>query len=948
MSAIGCSEAIPPANPQVFTRTHERVGRGYRLDALHRPPHNKLKQGVTTSLSISRLLDTGSETTKMAPRRICGLSKDVTLSVLPRLHFDELMVELRRREIDARGILVRVLKGVMVLEYQEQEEYLTEAETSSKTSSIADQQSAGTDDFTLDDGDASHGDRRFSLCTSSPEQGYVSMEMDTSPKPEMTQSNPESDFAGHSDETALEAQETGPMDGKRTLIGQTSSEKAFRSELNKSEDGSDCYGIVISSTTSSSGTVLSPEGFAVDTGTVGGMAEFYTAAVSNRHAPEPTQGLHQSTHQTNEQASSCFTEEAQGGQRPLSSSTTPMSLDYRVHETTRHGNVTTVEPADTLRITKSEEPRPDCRGSVDGGAMETRGYLDNGLPLVNRQSDARRNDVPYSARSEAEHGRCPSSNRGAAQTTNGNGYHSRDNGVSRREQVRTSETGDDGVAMDDHYHHGNAAHDSQRIDDFREQVKNGTDAYYTAANVAMATESERQATANDAIIERYGNQGNIGYSFPANGVLHQSGGEEVRTNATVPLDQGTDGQHCGSYDDGNYDNGVLNLTTRNPFENVRIKVEPVDEFSEEFGQVNMQSLSGQAADGCQATASLLANQGPDYTHSAMTLQTEGDTTALNQGKTPSKWWKCPHCGFVTVHGGAVGSHLRTHATAEYPHVCSYCNFKTVTNEFLTAHVYSVHIARQVYRCPFCRYVSRTNTAVENHMVNYHWELTVLDEGAAPGNAVGGGEGMSALPRPPTKRLHCPHCAFTASRHLEMKMHMFLHDKPFVHVCRFCGYRTAERPNYVRHLRIHAGFRPHKCPYCPYSASMKHHLNDHIRTHTGEKPFLCRMCDYKAAFRSNLAQHMKKVHKVVDKFRCQHCSYTTICKQRMEGHIKQHEWKERVKRKKQQTTTDGDAATSETNTNDVIAPEEDACVDVAPPVSEMTQDQENQNDTYTES
>ncbi|CAH1250325.1 REST [Branchiostoma lanceolatum] len=883
----------------------------------------------------------------MAARRICGLSKDVTLSVLPRLHFDELLVELRRREIDARGILVRVLKGVMVLEYQEQEEYLAEGETSSKTSSIGDQQSTGPDDFAMDDGDPSHSDRRLSLCTSSPEQGYVSMEMDTSPKPEMTQSNSESDFVGYSDaysldDTDLKAQETSPMDGKQTLPGKRSTERRSRSEMTQGEDGSDCYGIVISSTTSSV-PGLPQQGFSADTATVGGMPEFYTAP--NSHALEQTRYRDPSTKHPNakEQASRRFSGEArEGGKRSFSSPNACLSADRRVHETTRpseNGTVSSKEPANILRVTKSEESRGDC---MDGSSKETYGYLDNGLSLVNRQNDAGQNDAACSRESETEHGgHGPSNNTEMTQTAGGSRCSSRENGDVRTNDDIAARHND--ATMNDRCYHGDAAHDRARNGAFQEQATNGTTHYYTAGSVAttMTTQGERPATANGAITERYGNQGNIGHSSHANAVLHRTGSEEVQTNATLPLNR-TDDQHSGSYDDGNYDNGVLNLTTRNPFENVRIKVEPVDEFSEEFGQVNMQHLSGQAEGRYQATASLSANQGPDCTNSSMTSQAGEGTTVLNQDKTLDKLWKCPHCGYTTVHGGAVGSHLRTHATAECPHVCSYCTFKTVTAEYLSRHVYSVHILKQV-RCPFCRFVSRSTTAVENHMVNYHWELTVLDDTSTPG--IRGEGGTSPLPRPSPKRLHCSHCAFTASRQLEMNMHMFLHDKPFVHVCRFCGYRTAERPNYVRHLRIHAGFRPHKCPYCPYSASMKHHLNDHIRTHTGEKPFSCRICDYKAAFRSNLAQHMKKVHKVVDKFRCQQCSYTTICQQRLTAHIKQHNKKDEMKRKsKQQKTNDSDAPTSETDTNDVMAPEVDACADETAPSSEITQYPENQIST----
>ncbi|XP_078582788.1 uncharacterized protein LOC144865722 isoform X2 [Branchiostoma floridae x Branchiostoma japonicum] len=58
---------------------------------------------------------------------ICGLSKEVTLSVLPRLQLEELLVELRRRHVDvmagsnSRKSLVKVLQRMMVGEYAVEE-----------------------------------------------------------------------------------------------------------------------------------------------------------------------------------------------------------------------------------------------------------------------------------------------------------------------------------------------------------------------------------------------------------------------------------------------------------------------------------------------------------------------------------------------------------------------------------------------------------------------------------------------------------------------------------------------------------------------------------------------------------------------------------------------------------------------------------------------------------
>ncbi|XP_066265926.1 uncharacterized protein [Branchiostoma lanceolatum] len=51
--------------------------------------------------------------------QVFGLSKDVTLAVLPRLYMQEVLIELGRRDIDFRQVLITTLHDVMVREYQQ-------------------------------------------------------------------------------------------------------------------------------------------------------------------------------------------------------------------------------------------------------------------------------------------------------------------------------------------------------------------------------------------------------------------------------------------------------------------------------------------------------------------------------------------------------------------------------------------------------------------------------------------------------------------------------------------------------------------------------------------------------------------------------------------------------------------------------------------------------------
>ncbi|XP_035662998.1 zinc finger and BTB domain-containing protein 49-like [Branchiostoma floridae] len=71
----------------------------------------------------------------LATKGLCGLCKEVSLSVLPRLYMEEIMLELGRRNIDVRGEgvskddLVTILYELMTLEYREIDKMQTVEET---------------------------------------------------------------------------------------------------------------------------------------------------------------------------------------------------------------------------------------------------------------------------------------------------------------------------------------------------------------------------------------------------------------------------------------------------------------------------------------------------------------------------------------------------------------------------------------------------------------------------------------------------------------------------------------------------------------------------------------------------------------------------------------------------------------------------------------------------
>ncbi|CAH1250326.1 REST [Branchiostoma lanceolatum] len=135
--------------------------------------------------------------------------------------------------------------------------------------------------------------------------------------------------------------------------------------------------------------------------------------------------------------------------------------------------------------------------------------------------------------------------------------------------------------------------------------------------------------------------------------------------------------------------------------------------------------------------------------------------------------------------------------------------------------------RKLYHCPLCSYFTRHRGNVKQHVRVHTRE------------------------RP----FKCPMCDYTGARKEHVQVHMKRHtgERPFK--CDHCEYRTSRKPDLVKHLRTHSGDRPYACPKCAYRAAVQSALVNHLRTHTGEKPYKCPFCNHSTARRRELFKHM---------------------------------------------------------------------------------------------
>lgn len=140
-----------------------------------------------------------------------------------------------------------------------------------------------------------------------------------------------------------------------------------------------------------------------------------------------------------------------------------------------------------------------------------------------------------------------------------------------------------------------------------------------------------------------------------------------------------------------------------------------------------------------------------------------------------------------------------------------------------------------------------------------------------------------------KRFPCTQCNYKAPSRGKLERHETTHSKEKPYVCSLCEFRTKREDALTKHRLIHTGEKPYQCELCDYTARTHQGLSKHVASH-GEKTFACQHCEYKAALKGTLKKHEEQVHKTIDLFRCDLCSFQTISKDRHRSHIIAHEKK----------------------------------------------------------
>ncbi|XP_066265798.1 zinc finger protein 665-like [Branchiostoma lanceolatum] len=228
-------------------------------------------------------------------------------------------------------------------------------------------------------------------------------------------------------------------------------------------------------------------------------------------------------------------------------------------------------------------------------------------------------------------------------------------------------------------------------------------------------------------------------------------------------------------------------------------------------------------------------------------------------KTHGKVFKCEKCEFSANTYASFRQHITKHnKTAQYK--CDKCDFTSKVKSIVVRH--SKDHGDNPFQCPHCEFKADTQDDLSIHL----------------------GKHMNMY-----NPITCGLCGYVAKTEEKLEQHIEEHDSELkVHKCDFhgCDFSSPDRQCFIRHVTSHDPSRQFPCELCDYRAKKKCDLATHMRIHTGEKPLKCSKCPYTASLLHELKRH-EAGHGRNFPYMCDVCGFTARNKPSLDNHRKLH-------------------------------------------------------------
>ncbi|XP_019621019.1 PREDICTED: zinc finger X-chromosomal protein-like [Branchiostoma belcheri] len=164
-----------------------------------------------------------------------------------------------------------------------------------------------------------------------------------------------------------------------------------------------------------------------------------------------------------------------------------------------------------------------------------------------------------------------------------------------------------------------------------------------------------------------------------------------------------------------------------------------------------------------------------------------------------KPYKCTQCDYATAAKVSLLCHMGSkHGVFNF--VCEVCGFRSATIGNLNRHA-ATHSDVKRFKCPHCDYAATEKKAVRRHITSKHTENRI-------------------------KPFACDKCPFTAQEKSDLTRHLKRHDKKKIHKCTLCDFASHTKCGLKTHQAEHKGGPIFSCDLCSYKTYQRYLLIGH--------------------------------------------------------------------------------------------------------------------------
>ncbi|XP_019621038.1 PREDICTED: zinc finger protein 85-like [Branchiostoma belcheri] len=187
-------------------------------------------------------------------------------------------------------------------------------------------------------------------------------------------------------------------------------------------------------------------------------------------------------------------------------------------------------------------------------------------------------------------------------------------------------------------------------------------------------------------------------------------------------------------------------------------------------------------------------------------KTYSSLTSHRKGHNRTSKYKCDQCSFSSCFKSIITNHSKIHGPD--PFQCRHCDFKADNQTDFSIHLGKHVNSANTMTCDMCGYIAKTEEALEQHIKEHSTAEHIY-------------------------RCSTRGCDFSTPDRLCFVRHETSHKPDRRFTCDHCDYRAKKKSSLATHMRIHTGEKPLKCSKCSYATSLDHLLRSHEARHKAE-------------------------------------------------------------------------------------------------------------------